>query len=104
MRLSPYITFKHEEDIYIAQTAFPNYLACVRRYETDFEMRQTKTVVKCQVDGYRILLLFSGTLQGNFVYIGDQVKDLQKIVDQMAFWYFIHRVDKDRNRYNRWKL
>jgi hypothetical protein len=103
MKLPAYITFKHEEDVYIAMTALPNYMARIRRYDNDWLLSQADGAIACPVNGYRILLIFCGTLQGNFVYLGDQVADLQKVVDKMAFWYFINRIDKDPKRYEKWK-
>lgn len=84
-------------------TSFPNYIARIRRYESDWALSQAPGEIKCQIDGYRILLTFAGALQGNFVFLGHQVPELQQIIAKMAFWYFLHRIDPDKDRYKRWK-
>lgn len=104
MKLSPYITFKDGEEVYICQTFFPNYMARIRRFDDDYSLSKDTGIIKCQVEGYRILLSFAGTLHGNYVHMGDKGKELQKAIDKMTFWYFIYRVDPDQKRYAKWKL
>lgn len=104
MGFPAFVTFKEGEFVYILQSAFPHYVGKVWRCETDYALSEIKKEIKCEVAGYRILISFVGTLEGNLVYLGDKQQQLQKIVADMAFFYFLHRIDPDLKRYSKYKI
>jgi hypothetical protein len=103
MKFPPFITFK-EDEIYILQTAFPYYVGKLWKCETDYALSLIKKEIQCEISGYRMLISFVGTLEGNLVFLGDKRHQLQKLVQEMAFWYFLNRIDKDPKRYAKFKL
>jgi hypothetical protein len=104
MRFPKFITFKEGEHVFILQSAFPNYVGKLWKCETDWDLYQIKKELQAQVQGYRMMVTFVGTLEGNLVYLGDKKQQLQSLMNEMAFWYFMNRIDKDQKRYAKYKL
>jgi hypothetical protein len=98
-----FITFKDGDPVYILLTSFPFYVGKVNKCETDYAMYQIKREVKCEIPGYRIVVTFEGTLEGNRVFVGDQPHQFIKLVREMGRFY-LQRIQNDPKRYQKWKI
>lgn len=112
MEWPAYLTVKNEY-IYILKTAFPHYLGQVKNFATAEELRQfnlafymknSPVIAKHDIPGYYISIVFAGTLEGNRLFAGKDVKyNLEKEMELMAEFYFRERISKDEKRYLKFK-
>jgi len=98
-----FITFKEGDFVYILQTAFPHYVAKVWKLDTDYAVFQIKREVKCEIPGYRVVVTFEGTLEGNLVFVGDQPQQFQKLIRDMG-GFLLLRIQNDPKRYAKFKI
>jgi len=104
MERIPFISYREPDDkgvfrYYILQKEFPHNKAVI--------LSQPMPEALCQsvVPGYNLWIVWDGTLRGNFVAAyPDYEKDLQFTMDNIAAWYFSERIEKDKKRYEKFKV
>ena len=104
MKWPKFLTFKEGAYVYILQSAFPHYIGRVLRYDNDYTLDQAQGEPKARIEGYRIMVFFAGALQGNQVWGTTTPADLQKLINEMAGFYFSERICGDEKRYAKWKV
>lgn len=104
MERIPFISFREPDDTgllryYILQKDFPHNKAVV--------LSQPKFDAICMsiIPGYNLFVIWDGTLRGNFIasYPNYEI-DLQLCLDWMASWYYSERIEKDKKRYEKFKI
>ena len=104
MERTPFITFREVDDknilrYYILQKDFPHCLAVI------LSQPMPESLCQSVVPGYNLWVVWDGTLRGNYVAAyPDYEKDLQFTMDNMAAWYFSERIEKDKKRYEKFKV
>jgi len=98
MQLAPYITFKSGENLLICQTRAPHYIGLVSG-------NRESTFHTVQVPLHSLFVSFKGNLEGNFMLMKqDEVKNIKKVFEEMAIFYFHDRILKFPERFKKYKI
>lgn len=92
-----YLTFRSDNsNLYILQRRHPHYLALIS-YKPD-----DTALIEVQVTGYKIWIVFAGTLSGNTVLMTQDWKEqLSSTFIDMADYYLYQRIHKEPERYKK---
>lgn len=100
----PFITYRENDKkgilrYYILQKAHPHNLGVI------LSQPDHTAIVQSPIPGYKLYVVFNGTLAGNFVHATlDYKKELQNIYDNMACWFYTERIITDRKRFEKFKV
>lgn len=108
MQLPKFVTFK-EGNVFILQTRFPNYIGRVCKFSDDYGLwhylHLSPPLAYQEILGYRILVAFAGTMEGNRVLAhGEMENEVAKLLEQMAEFYLLKRIMADEKRYLKYKV
>jgi hypothetical protein len=96
VKLDPFITFQDKGEYYILQTKEPFYVGRIIRFEHDQSLAfydHEQHLQTAQVTGYRILIVFSGALNGNYILMHALwQKELTAVFSAMSTYYLNHRI------------
>lgn len=101
--MNPYITFRDKDkdgnlQYYILQRSHPNYVGVISSVPISGTWL-------APVGGYNLWVVFSGTIQGNFLPSYQNVSaELQSVLDNMAAWFWAERIVISPKRFEKFKL
>jgi hypothetical protein len=119
MNLPPYVFIMSNDDLpgagYILQTQEPYYIGRVVKIPEGGELailehnNVNNPLVHSQIPNYGILITFAGTINGNQVRVQEGSKEewrknLQKIYDGMADYFYRSRILTNPGQYKRYYL
>jgi len=98
----PFITYREDDQTgvhyYILQKAFPNYVGRIQN------VADLDSICCISIPGYSLHINFAGRIDGNFIpnHKG-ALEDINNIFVQMAEWYLKERINKQMDRYSKFK-
>lgn len=99
-----YITYREPNDkgeliYYILQKEFPHYQAYIAT------TRVERALAKASIAGYNMEVVFCGCINGFVIpsYRGT-VMQMQGIMEQMASWFLVNRINVEPKKYLKFKL
>lgn len=103
--MSPFITFRDTDknntlQYYILQREYPHYLAVISDHPVINKLGQSA------VASHNLYIVHVGTLRGiNLIPAQNKVwEEIQSVCDQMAEWFYIHRILPDQKKYKKWRI
>jgi hypothetical protein len=102
--MNQYVTFRDKDrdgnlQYYILQRDFPHYVGIVSSTPI------AEVLFSAPIPGYRLYVVFSGTLRGNYVPSYTNVMaEIEAVFNAMAAWYFSERILTQEKKYSKFKI
>lgn len=103
--MQPYITYRETDknnvlQYYILQKEFPHYKALISIIPP-----KEGTLAYTVISGYKMWMVYGGTIVGNFVPSYNNVtEDIQFVLENMAVWFLSNRIEIEPKKYFKFKI
>lgn len=85
--------------LYILQKRFPHYIGRIQFHP------EANPLIQGQIPFYHIYIVFNGALSGNRLLLNDAWQEqIKNIWDEMCKWYREERVEKQPDRFKKYKM